>query len=964
VTSWPFDDLLGDVERIRGDGWVDIEERLALERLLSRYDGAEASVLRDAIAALLARNADEAERIGRAFDTRYHLRRDAPVDLAPSVELGTGAPPSRLPESSGTASARWIPWTVAFVAALVVVVGWASVHPGGEQNDSGDAGPTPTASVDVPPNTEPKLVTEAPPAPSYWPPSTTVTWVAVGMGLVALFCFGLLSGRRKFREWRARRWNAFLALPGPRDYGVTASPAPSPKVDAIETMTAALEAIAGKLLKSSHLDIDETVRRTVQRAAVTLVHTPANWAGRVLVLRDVGQPMLPWRAKFDRFIAELQRTTVVEMLYFDDDPSLVSPVPSRYGRPLHEWSAHCSGLPLVLLTDGRFLVRPNVTPASVREVLEPWPLRVILHPLEHQALWPSPLRARDSVLSAFPMSPAGLRALLRWLPSRARDARARFQPQPAPLWPGDVLRLRAMLSFFPRPTLELAELLRGALMPEVPDSVLLTLDPVLFPTQGSEEIQEARAWLREWFAQRRLEAKKYEDFWNNHVVEPPAGSAAHQRYARDLATLKLYLGLGERDEVELLRLTKTFAASPLADEWHRELKSAHRANPPRSELRRRAREVAKTSELAAYETPVGGPPRRFTAPSKLMALGAVGLGLVALSSGVVLAPLPAVPPVPTDTTDPPDQCPTGWDRCGGEACLDLANDAQNCGTCGAACPAGKACRAGGCGCVAPLTDCSGTCVDLQTAPEHCGTCASPCEAGHACSGGECERCAAARGETDCGGSCVRLQSNVANCGACGKACASRPNARRACNSGACSVVCLPGYANCDGKIGNGCEVNLNTDINNCGRCERACRYPSSGTIGCLQGQCTVTESCSDACASAAYACLVQCEANDGKKGRLHQRTESWFAKGGEEKESRLVAVGPEAAPAGAPATPAAPAAPPKAAASPPTTAPPVSSVFQAPPTASLRDQCRTQCSTERDRCQARCVAAPGPVPAK
>ena len=53
----------------------------------------------------------------------------------------------------------------------------------------------------------------------------------------------------------------------------------------------------------------------------------------------------------------------------------------------------------------------------------------------------------------------------------------------------------------------------------------------------------------------------------------------------------------------------------------------------------------------------------------------------------------------------------------------------------------------------------------------------------------------------------------------------------------CST-CAYGYANCNGQQDDGCEVNLNTDVNNCGSCGAKCTGVSlNGNAVCDQGHC-------------------------------------------------------------------------------------------------------------------------------
>ena len=127
---------------------------------------------------------------------------------------------------------------------------------------------------------------------------------------------------------------------------------------------------------------------------------------------------------------------------------------------------------------------------------------------------------------------------------------------------------------------------------------------------------------------------------------------------------------------------------------------------------------------------------------------------------------------PTATDDGQLECPTGYTLCG-DVCFDLASNANNCGACGNACPAGQLCSGGQCTaaatCQAPLVLCGEVCVDTSTDPSNCGSCGAACAAGQVCSMGTCSSgCAASL--TQCGQACVDLNSDVLNCGTCGAAC--------------------------------------------------------------------------------------------------------------------------------------------------------------------------------------------------
>ncbi|KAG0607495.1 hypothetical protein M758_8G033100 [Ceratodon purpureus] len=141
-----------------------------------------------------------------------------------------------------------------------------------------------------------------------------------------------------------------------------------------------------------------------------------------------------------------------------------------------------------------------------------------------------------------------------------------------------------------------------------------------------------------------------------------------------------------------------------------------------------------------------------------------------------------------------------------------------------------------------------------------GTCKLICESGYA----DCN------GQFNDGCEANLLEGDVTNCGKCGRNCAepksyefvncvggkctytdkctaikcgTYPNADTFCTKGKCGAKCHPGYANCDGilEIGkNGCEVNLNKDVKNCGKCKHKCPKPQgygAGPATCRNGVC-------------------------------------------------------------------------------------------------------------------------------
>jgi 6-phosphogluconolactonase (cycloisomerase 2 family) len=189
-------------------------------------------------------------------------------------------------------------------------------------------------------------------------------------------------------------------------------------------------------------------------------------------------------------------------------------------------------------------------------------------------------------------------------------------------------------------------------------------------------------------------------------------------------------------------------------------------------------------------------------------------------------------------------CPRSLTSCSG-GCKDLATDVTSCGVCGHACSRNNAtssCQAGACRitCQAGYGDCDrspddGCEVDLANDASNCGRCGVVCAAGSRCSGGQCLGGTSSlpvtcpQGHADCdgirGNGCeTDLESDANNCGRCGVACGAAAHVNAAsCATGACTVAyCAPGWADCDAKFENGCEVNLAVDANNCGKCGAAC----------------------------------------------------------------------------------------------------------------------------------------------
>jgi hypothetical protein len=191
---------------------------------------------------------------------------------------------------------------------------------------------------------------------------------------------------------------------------------------------------------------------------------------------------------------------------------------------------------------------------------------------------------------------------------------------------------------------------------------------------------------------------------------------------------------------------------------------------------------------------------------------------------------------------------------------NLAIDPQHCGGCANVCSnnhiATPTCTAGACTgvCTAPYADCdanklfNGCEVDTGGDPAHCGGCANVCSTNNVptptCAAGVCDGACGA-GFADCNtnkltdGCEVNTNTDANNCGACGTACSAANMATRTCGAGACNGACAAGFADCNNnKRTDGCEINTMTDKNNCGGCGAA--FACGSGFVCQSGSCVVS----------------------------------------------------------------------------------------------------------------------------
>lgn len=213
-----------------------------------------------------------------------------------------------------------------------------------------------------------------------------------------------------------------------------------------------------------------------------------------------------------------------------------------------------------------------------------------------------------------------------------------------------------------------------------------------------------------------------------------------------------------------------------------------------------------------------------------------------------------------------------------------ASDLGNCGNCGNVCSkvgaTTPACSAGSC----TSTMCTGsfrTCkagpvdgceTDTAVSASNCGTCGKVCAAvangTPGCAASNCGIGSCNANFDNCDGNVTNgcetnITTNIAHCSGCGKACPNYANASAKCAASVCSLgTCNSGFANCDMADANGCEINTNTDVKNCGVCGKTCAANELCVAGVCSANCRVVagirwcfnpnkcgEACNAVCAS-------------------------------------------------------------------------------------------------------------------
>lgn len=90
---------------------------------------------------------------------------------------------------------------------------------------------------------------------------------------------------------------------------------------------------------------------------------------------------------------------------------------------------------------------------------------------------------------------------------------------------------------------------------------------------------------------------------------------------------------------------------------------------------------------------------------------------------------------------------------------------------------------------------------------------------------------------DASNGCEASLTSAEHCGACFLPC-DLPNVADPCGTGTCEIVdCEPGFADCDGLPGSGCEVDTRADDMNCGMCDEVCMEPNPACVNSFCSPC-------------------------------------------------------------------------------------------------------------------------------
>lgn len=659
-----FTAFLDDLRR-RGLA-IGLRESELFYRLIARFEGDRTSDLRDAIAALLARNQAEVVLIRRVFD-----------DLLTSEST---------PEPPAPVRARRIwPWVAAALAAVVLAIVISPISrcveaPDGSDSDS-DPGsgpgtaPTPDDLPPRPPEPEPATVDAA--RLSYdllYAPWPYLLW----SGCASAALLALVALRRAQAYGAAVRGHLqarLAAIPGPQHVRIVAPPYQGLATDTLNDFATWIGRIVAERLPARQLDAEGTVLASARRGHPVLVFADRP-PGRVLVvLEDVGPEMRPWRRKVTAFVTGIaQRGVHIQRWTFDTHAVTISARAHGAPVPLSALTGTVDGRMLVVVSTGMgVLGEGRVLSGWVRE-LAAFPARVWLNPIVDESLWRGGL-ARVP-MPVLPLTGSSLAQVARVLGADVPDAAVQAPTSGTRALVGDPAdELRQLAALMPAVDVDLLMWLRESFLPHVPEETVLAIYEKYGawggrrlhwqPGERAAAIKRLRRNHpgREGPVRQRL-LELYDD------SEPPAGSAAHLRWRLARIEQAAFLA-SPADAAPVQRELVALAASPIGEETDEllgllhatatragfdrgERRSARAWRRPVRTIRSQARwDHARAAGLAVH-------PPRGTDVMRALVLGGLAVGAaVMLRHPVTSAPnIKAAYELGTVESTPPNEAPS------------------------------------------------------------------------------------------------------------------------------------------------------------------------------------------------------------------------------------------------------------------------------------------------------------------
>ena len=105
---------------------------------------------------------------------------------------------------------------------------------------------------------------------------------------------------------------------------------------------------------------------------------------------------------------------------------------------------------------------------------------------------------------------------------------------------------------------------------------------------------------------------------------------------------------------------------------------------------------------------------------------------------------------------------------------------------------------------------------------------------------------------------VDTRTSAQHCGRCANACSGADGAPGVCRAGACVAPCATGFADCDGAAANGCEADL-SQSDHCGSCATLCSGERALCLAVADpGTGARTYSCQASCPEGTTTCGTRC----------------------------------------------------------------------------------------------------------